>query len=131
METYIPPPPPLILVVDDIVEIRDLVQFLLEERGVRVCTAPDGAAALSAVEQLKPDAVVLDLGMPGLDGCEVIQRLRSEGRLRGVPIVALSGMRRGEEALAAGADAYMEKPCAPDRLLAELLRLMLRPASGI
>ena len=124
MDSYIPPSPPTILVVDDIAEITALVQFLLEERGVRVLKAHDGATALRLLAQERLDALVLDLAMPGLDGYAVIRQLRQDPERRLMPIIVLSGLGQKQEALQAGADDYMEKPCHPDKLLADILRLL-------
>jgi DNA-binding response OmpR family regulator len=124
MDAYIPPSPPTILVVDDIKEITALVRFLLEERGVRVFTAHDGSTALRLLAQERPDALVLDLAMPGLDGYAVIRQLRQDPERHEMPIVVLSGLGQRHEAMEAGADCYMEKPCHPDKLLANILRLL-------
>jgi two-component system cell cycle response regulator len=124
MDAYIPPSPPTILVVDDIAEITALVRFLLEERGVRVFTAHDGATALRLLSQERLDALVLDLAMPGLDGYAVIRQVRQDPERRHMPIVVLSGLGQKKEAIQAGADSYMEKPCHPDKLLADILRLL-------
>jgi CheY-like chemotaxis protein len=126
MDAYIPPSPPTILVVDDIAEITAIVRFLLEERGLRVFTAQDGVTALRMLAQQRPDALVLDLAMPGLDGYEVIRQLRQDPATRHIPIIVLSGLQQHDEAMAAGADSYMEKPCHPDKLLADILRLLQR-----
>jgi CheY-like chemotaxis protein len=126
MDAYIPPSPPTILVVDDIKEITALVRFLLEERGVRVLTAQDGATALRLLAQERLDALVLDLAMPGLDGYAVIREIRQDRdpQRRQMPIVVLSGLGQRQEAIEAGADSYMDKPCHPDKLLADILRLL-------
>jgi CheY-like chemotaxis protein len=126
MDAYIPPSPPTILVVDDIAEITAIVRFLLEERGLRVFTAQDGVTALRMLAQQRPDALVVDLAMPGLDGYEVIRQLRKDPETRSMPIIVLSGLQQHDEAMAAGADSYMEKPCHPDKLLADILRLLQR-----
>jgi CheY-like chemotaxis protein len=84
----------------------------------------NGFAALGAVKQERPDAVVLDLDMPGLTGWDVIHALRADPATRGTPIVVVSGEPDRDTALETGADLCLAKPCAPGRLLAELLRLI-------
>jgi CheY-like chemotaxis protein len=123
-DCYIPPIPPLILLVDDLLEIRDIVRHLLEERGLRVLTSSDGASALRAIHAHRPDALVLDLAMPGMDGYQVMRQLKADPETRGIPIIVLSGRQEQERALQHGADAYMEKPCHPDLLLAQVLQLL-------
>ncbi|WP_116040651.1 response regulator [Amycolatopsis palatopharyngis] len=118
-----------VLVVDDEPQIVRALRINLSARGYRVITAHDGTAALRAVSENKPDVVVLDLGLPDMDGTEVI------GGLRGwttVPIIVLSA--RGDsadkvEALDAGADDYVTKPFGMDELLARL-RAAVRRSAG-
>src|SRR5215210_1094485 len=82
-----------ILIVDDEPTIVEVVALYLQREGFRVVTAADGTAALSMVEQQRPDLVVLDLMLPGLSGLEVTRRLRANSAL---PIIVLTA--RGEEA---------------------------------
>ncbi|HEY6318204.1 MAG TPA: response regulator [Acidimicrobiia bacterium] len=117
-----------ILVVDDEPEICRTLGINLRIRGYDVDLAPDGEAALDLAARHHPDAVVLDLGLPGIDGVDVIAGLRGWSR---VPIVVLSA-RDGEPdkvaALDAGADDYVTKPFGMDELLARL-RAALRRAT--
>ncbi|MET9260001.1 response regulator [Amycolatopsis sp. NPDC004079] len=109
-----------VLVVDDEPQIVRALRINLNARGYKVITAHDGTAALKAVAETKPDVVVLDLGLPDLDGTEVIAGLRGWTT---VPIIVLSA--RGDsadkvQALDAGADDYVTKPFGMDELLARL-----------
>jgi DNA-binding response OmpR family regulator len=115
-----------VLVVDDDPTVSDVVRRYLEQDGCRVRLAADGFAGLAAVAADRPDLVVLDLMMPGLDGLEVCRRLRA--RLPGLPVVMLTAL--GEEAdrvvgLEVGADDYVTKPFSP-RELALRIRSVLR-----
>ena len=116
-----------VLVVDDVADTRDLYQRFFQFQGARVITAEDGVAALQAALYEHPDAIVLDLAMPGMTGWEVIESLKRNPRTRGIPIVVLSGQGARDSALKAGADSYREKPCLPDELLAEVLRVLREP----
>jgi two-component system KDP operon response regulator KdpE len=121
--------PPRVLIVDDEPAILATMAQLLRARGYEVSTATTGHAALEAVDRLPPQLVILDLGLPDLDGIEVCRRLR-EGRA--VPILVLSA--RGAEqdkvaALDAGADDYVTKPFGADELLARI-RVALRRSDG-
>jgi two-component system KDP operon response regulator KdpE len=109
-----------VLVVDDEPQIVRALRINLAARGYKVITAHDGAAALRAAAETKPDVVVLDLGLPDMDGNEVIAGLRGWTT---VPIIVLSA--RGDSpdkvlALDAGADDYVTKPFGMDELLARL-----------
>jgi len=114
-------PAAAVLIVDDEPAIRRFLRTSLEAQGYRTLEAADGAAALETLRRNAVDVVVLDLGLPGIDGFEVIGRLRGAGS--GVPIVVLSsrGDERGKvEALDLGADDYVTKPFGIEELLARL-----------
>jgi two-component system, OmpR family, KDP operon response regulator KdpE len=118
-----------VLVVEDDQETRQAIVRDLTRRGYRVEQAPDGATALEHWEQRRPDVVLLDLGLPDVDGLDVIRRIRREAA---TPIVILSGRYdEGEkvEALDRGADDYVTKPFGVDELNARL-RVALRHAAG-
>ena len=119
----------LILVVEDEPGLRKALGINLRARGYEVALAEDGRSALAAASQHPPDAVILDLGLPDMDGTEVIEGLRGWSK---APIVVLSA--RSEEpdkvvVLDAGADDYVTKPFGMDELLARL-RAALRRGTG-
>lgn len=118
-----------VLIVDDEPAILAAVAPLLDAAGYSVSTATTGYAALDAVERSAPDLVVVDLGLPDLDGREVCRRLRER---RTIPIIILSARRdEGEKvaALDAGADDYVTKPFSADEFLARV-RAALRRAEN-
>ena len=117
-----------VLVVDDDPTVSDVVRRYLEQDGCQVRLAADGADGLAAVAEQRPDLVVLDLMMPGIDGLEVCRRLRH--RLPDLPVIMLTAL--GEEAdrvlgLEVGADDYVTKPFSPRELTARV-RTVLRRA---
>ena len=114
-----------VLVVDDEPDIILFVQVNLELGGHQVCTAGDGMAALAAVERERPDAIVLDVMMPELDGWGVLERLKSapDEAIRTIPVLMLTALDAdGDHARGGieGAIRYLTKPLAPDDLLAAL-----------
>jgi len=116
-----------ILVVDDDPTVSDVVRRYLERAGYAVTLSADGHDALAAYERNRPDLVVLDLMLPGLDGLEVCRRLRSSAS--GVPIVMLTAL--GEEAdrvlgLQLGADDYVTKPFSPRELVLRVQSVLRR-----
>jgi two-component system alkaline phosphatase synthesis response regulator PhoP len=118
-----------ILLVDDDAGITQVARDYLAHAGFTVLAAPDGPAALAAWRARRPDLVVLDLGLPGLDGLDVARALRRESP---VPIIMLTA--RGEESdklvgLELGADDYMTKPFSPKELVARV-RAVLRRAEA-
>jgi len=120
---------PTILVVDDEQSISEVVSLYLTRSGYEVKVVHDGKAALQALTQYKPDLVVLDLMLPGIDGWEITRRLRAEGN---TPIIMLTA--RKEEAdrilgLEMGADDYVVKPFSPQELVSRV-RAVLRRAQG-
>jgi two-component system, OmpR family, alkaline phosphatase synthesis response regulator PhoP len=115
-----------ILVVDDEPKIVDLARDYLEHAGFAVATASDGASALDQIRRRPPDLVVLDLGLPGVDGLEVTREVRRRGDL---PIVMLTA--RDDEldkllGLELGADDYMTKPFSPRELVARVRAVLRR-----
>lgn len=121
---------PTVLVVDDEPRILRFVRAELESAGCRVLTASEGNAALEIVESSRPDLVVLDVIMPGMDGFEVLRRVRE---LSSVPVILLTA--RGSDAdkvrgLDLGADDYLTKPFSPDELSARIRAVLRRTSSG-
>ena len=119
-----------ILVVDDEPGIVTVVRDYLEHGGFSVVTANDGPSALHAAASRGPDLVVLDLGLPGLDGLDVIRQLR---RTSTVPIIVLTA--RGDESdrivgLELGADDYLAKPFSPRELVARVRAVLRRAAAA-
>jgi two-component system KDP operon response regulator KdpE len=120
---------PAVLVVEDDDEVRGVLVRELGSRGYRVLEAPDGRTALERWEAGRPDVVLLDLGLPDMDGLEVIRRIRRDAM---TPIVILSARfaeREKVQALERGADDFVTKPFGLDELHARL-RVALRRAAG-
>ena len=116
-----------VLVVDDDAPVRRMLERTLRAEGYEVRAAPDGGAALAAVERSVPDLVVLDVAMAGLDGLAVARRLR--GKQLSTPILLLTardGVADRVAGLDAGADDYLVKPFAPEELLARVRALLRR-----
>jgi CheY-like chemotaxis protein len=116
-----------ILVADDNSNSRELVRTVLERGGHHVVEAADGAEALELAKTVRPDLVILDLSMPKLGGFEVVERLRREPYLDGIPVVALTASAMAgdkERALAAGFTGYLTKPIGLSALRAEVERLL-------
>lgn len=115
-----------ILIAEDNAVNRELLRELLELRGFEVSEACDGQQALAALAQSKPDLLILDLGMPVLDGFGVIQRIRAEPELAQLRVLAATAYAmRGdkERVLEAGFDGYLSKPIDHTALIAEIHRI--------
>jgi two-component system KDP operon response regulator KdpE len=114
------PHQPIVLIIDDEIQMRRLLRVTLEGNGYRVYEAASGQEGLVEAAQRRPDMVVLDLGLPDMDGQAVLQRLREWSE---APVLVLS-VREGEEdkvaALDHGADDYMNKPFSTAELLARI-----------
>jgi DNA-binding response OmpR family regulator len=124
---------PLILVADDDDDILLLVTTRLRRDGFNVMSAPDGEQALALAREHKPTLAVLDIGMPGLDGLEVLAAIRADEELRGTLVLLLtakaqeSDVRRGYDS---GADAYVKKPFSPVELSTRVRALLDQAAAG-
>ena len=111
---------PLILVVEDDATVRNLITTTLKSNDYRYITASDGEAAIMAATTQQPDIVFLDLGLPDLDGVEIIRRIRTWSQM---PIIVISARSEDSDkvsALDAGADDYLTKPFSVTELLARL-----------
>lgn len=112
-----------ILVVDDNPENIRVLSALLENHGYDVSACVSGERALAAVHHRKPDLVLLDVNMPGLNGFQVCERMRADSELRRIPVIFLTARTRSEDVingLAVGAVDYVSKPFQPEELLARV-----------
>ena len=116
-----------ILIVDDEPNVVMPIQFLMEQQGYRVMIAERGEDALDLIYQYKPDLVLLDIMLPGIDGYEVCEIIRLNPNYRNVKIIFLTAKGREVEiaqGLALGADAYITKPFSNAELLAKVKELL-------
>ena len=110
-----------ILIVDDETHAVVPIQFLMEQQGYRVMIAERGEDALDLIYQYKPDLVLLDIMLPGINGFEVCEIVRLNPEYRSIKIIFLTALGREEQiakGLALGADAYITKPYSNDELVA-------------
>jgi two-component system cell cycle response regulator DivK len=116
-----------ILLVEDVADFREAFAFALETHGFHVVQATDGMEALALAKAKTPDAVILDIGLPRLDGFYVAELWRRDPAMKTVPVVALSAYTDGnyeERALRAGCTAALRKPSSADEVIRELERLL-------
>jgi two-component system cell cycle response regulator len=121
------------LIAEDNVVNRELLRELLEARGYTVVEACDGEETLHAIEQMQPDILLLDIGMPKLDGFAVMSKIRENPRLALMPVLAVTAYAmRGdrEKILNAGFDGYISKPVNSRSLGEEIDRLLNKKCSG-
>jgi CheY-like chemotaxis protein len=120
-----------VLVVDDQDEARELIKRVLQECDAHVVTAAAASEALAAVEMERPDVLVSDIGMPDVDGYELLRRVRALGPARGgrLPAIALTALARSEDrtrALHAGFLVHLSKPIEPSELVATVASVVGR-----
>ena len=126
---YPGPESPLILLVDDVEDNLEVYTQFFLHNGWRTASSSNGGDALVQAAALEPDLIVLDLGLPIMDGWEVTRRLRADPMTREIPIIALTGhaspeaRRRAKEA---GVDEYLTKPCLPADLAEAVTRHLRR-----
>jgi CheY-like chemotaxis protein len=116
-----------VLVADDKETGRELVRTVLENSGYEVFEASDGRQAVAEAGRIRPDLIILDIHMPGLDGFQVIEKLRGDQGFTATPIIALTAsamMGDRERAMAAGFTGYITKPIRLGALRAEVERLL-------
>lgn len=120
---------PIIVVIEDEPQIRRFLRATLHAHGYRLFEAATGADGLVEAASRQPDVVIIDLGLPDMDGLEVIRRLREWSSVPVIVLSARGGERDKVTALDVGADDYIEKPFGTDELLARI-RVALRHAAG-
>ena len=116
-----------ILVVDDDPDIREVLKDRLESFGYRVLVASSGKECLEVLDKQSPELVLLDIGMPGMNGIEVVRRLKQDEKYKGIPVILLTAKGSQEdkvEGLDAGADDYVVKPFDSFELLARVRSMM-------
>lgn len=112
-----------ILIVDDHIENRDLLRQRLDREGFRTAIAANGIDALQMLEEIPVDLVLLDVLMPGMDGIEVLQRIKSSDRLKSIPVIMISALdeiERVVQCIEGGAEDYLSKPFNPVLLRARI-----------
>ena len=112
--------PPLVLVVDDSLTVRKITTRLLTREGFRVDSAKDGVDALEKMHDLIPDVVLLDVEMPRMDGFELARVMRSDNRLKSVPIIMITSRtadKHRNHAMEIGVNVYLGKPYQEQQLL--------------
>lgn len=120
-----------ILVIDDEKDLIELVRYNLEREGFDVIVATDGKSGLEIATRHKPDMIVLDLMMPGMDGLEVCRQLRNDGRTIRIPVIMLTAKAAETDrivGLELGADDYITKPFSPRELTARVKAVLRRTA---
>ena len=120
-----------ILLVEDEEDVREITLFRLEQAGYEVITAPDGETALELAEKEVPDLIFLDLSLPGIDGDEVCIKLKSNEKLKGIPVVVFSASADVVRVKAKdiGAQDYLVKPCEPQELVAKAKKWLAQAES--
>lgn len=122
-----------ILMAEDNATNRELLRELLESRGHTVFEACDGQEALDMVESEEPDVLLLDIGMPVLDGFAVVRKIRENPRFASLPVAAVTAYAMQgdrEKILSSGFDGYLSKPVNSASLAQELDRLLTRPTTS-
>jgi CheY-like chemotaxis protein len=115
-----------ILVIDDDITSLDIVSYLFEEKGFNVERCADGFSAITHVQSISPDLIVVDLMMPGINGVETVREIRNMG-FDSIPIIAFTAVDEPElhdEARKAGCNKVLTKPCRPEKLLQHIKEML-------
>src|SRR5690606_20791906 len=123
----------LIALIEDEPDIQDIVAYNLKREGYQVSAALNGEDGLTMIKRRKPDLVLLDLMLPGVDGLEVCRQIRAQTETRDIPIIMVSA--KGEESdvvlgLGLGADDYIAKPFSPKELIARVQAVLRRSSQS-
>jgi CheY-like chemotaxis protein len=116
----------VVLVVDDEEGIRDMYQIVFPtlSNGLRIITAASATEALERVRLSRPDVILMDLHMPGVDGIEATRRLKADASTAHIPVIALTGEAHVHEARFAGCAGYLFKPCGAEAVIQEIRRVL-------
>jgi CheY-like chemotaxis protein len=118
-----------VLIADDDRDTREMYGSHLQRAGVEVITVANGKRAIAAARARRPDVIVLDLAMPGMDGFTAARKLKASPETADIPVIALTGATSSREAAReAGCDGYLAKPCLPDLLLWEVRAFFAVPS---
>ena len=118
---------PLVLVVEDYQDAREMYAAFLEASGYRTAEARTGIEAVAKARELKPDCVLMDLSLPGIDGWEATRQLKAGPTTSHIPLIAITGHASelsSRNAQAAGCSAFVLKPALPDAVVAEVRKAM-------
>jgi CheY-like chemotaxis protein len=121
------PQPTRVLLVEDNELNRDMLSRRLARRGFHVVTAVDGEEAIQQTNEIKPDLILMDMGLPGLNGWDATRRIKANPETNAIPVIALTAHAMNvdrEQALAAGCDAFETKPVELQRLLTTIQSLL-------
>ena len=121
------PRPTRVLLVEDNELNRDMLSRRLARRGFDVVTALDGEEAIQQTNEIKPDLILMDMGLPGLNGWDATRRIKANPETNAIPVIALTAHAMNvdrEQALAAGCDAFETKPVELERLLTTIQNLL-------
>jgi two-component system cell cycle response regulator DivK len=116
-----------ILLIEDNEQNRYMLTFLLEKHGHEIITAETGLLGLELAAKVLPDLILLDIQLPGMDGYTVARALKTDPRLKSIPIIAVTSyamVEDREKVLAAGAEGYIEKPINPETFVTEVQRFL-------
>lgn len=119
----------VILIIEDDPDIQRIVRLELEEAGFKVLVASDGVSGLTTARESSPDLVILDLGLPDLDGAEIARRLRKTSDTPIIVLTAMDAVSTKVNLLEGGADDYLTKPFHPEELVARV-KVQLRKSRG-
>lgn len=121
-----------VLVIEDDEYSRDALAHLLDAEGYDAQSAHDGEAGLEKAKEINPDVIVLDLNLPGIDGQQVIKRIRGDQSLASIPILVVTGDddKAAQAAVDIGADGYLTKPVEFDTLISAITNIQASPVSG-
>jgi len=120
-----------VLIVEDSPSVRRLIEVSVRPLGVKVISAEDGIRGLAMARSESPDVILLDIGLPGIDGCEVLSELRVDPATADIGIIIVTAHAQPEVAAAAerrGADGFITKPFRPGHLREEIVALIGRDA---
>lgn len=128
--------PKTILLVEDHEDNRNVYRTILHHFGYRVVEAPDGREGIRLARERLPDLILMDVGIPYIDGCDATRMLKADPQTRAIPVIALTAYARPEDrqqAADAGCDGFLAKPVDPRSVVAEIERFLgaAEPTGGV